>query len=237
MIPARYAATRFPFKLMQLIGDKSIIRHTYDNTLATELFDEVIVVTDSEIILKEIILNGGVAVMSKENHESGTDRIAEVAADIEADIILNVQGDEPFINKNALENLLLAFDDNEVMVASLMKPFTDLQIALNPNIVKVVVDKNSDSLIFTRSPIPFHRDKNIPITYNEHIGVYAFRKAALLHFVKLGESHLESLEKIECLRFLENNIKLRMVITSENMIKVDVPEDLEKAIKFYNNLQ
>ena len=235
MIPARYAATRFPFKLMQLIGDKSIIRHTYDNTLATKLFDDVIVVTDSEIILNEINSHGGNAVMSKGNHESGTDRIAEVAKEIDADIILNVQGDEPFVNKNSLGNLLTAFEDKEVMVASLMKPFADTQIAANSNIVKVIVDKNQDSLIFSRSPIPFHRDKNIAITYNEHIGVYAFRKSALLHFVTLGESYLESLEKIECLRFLEDNIKLRMITTNESMIKIDVPEDLEKAREFYNS--
>ena len=236
MIPARYAATRFPFKLMQLIGNKTIIRHTYENTLATGLFDEVIVVTDSQIIYDEIVSNGGTAAMSLKDHESGTDRIAEVAENIDADIILNVQGDEPFINKAALKSLLLAFNNNEVMVASLMKPFTDFETATNPNIVKVIVDKNSDSLIFSRSPVPFHRDKNISVTYNEHIGVYAFRKSALLKFVSLGESRLESIEKIECLRFLENNIKLRMVATNESMIKIDVPEDLEKAIAFYNRI-
>lgn len=236
IIPARYAATRFPFKLMQLIGNKTIIRHTYENTLATGLFDEVIVVTDSQIIYDEIISNGGTATMSLKDHESGTNRIAEVAENIDADIILNVQGDEPFINKAALKSLLLAFENNEVMVASLMKPFTDIETAMNPNIVKVIVDKNSDSLIFSRSPVPFHRDKNISVTYNEHIGVYAFRKSALLKFVSLGESRLESIEKIECLRFLENNIKLRMVLTNESMIKIDVPEDLEKAIEFYNSI-
>lgn len=236
MIPARFAATRFPYKLIQKIAGKSIITHTYENTLKTNLFDSVIVVTDSEVIFSEIENAGGEVYLSKLPHESGTDRIEEIARNIDADIILNVQGDEPFVNQVALKNLLDAFNDNEVQVASLMKPFVDIEKAQNPNIVKVVVDKNNDSIFFSRSPIPFYRDKTIDFIYNEHIGVYAFRKHALLKFVELEDGKLEAAEKIECLRFLENGIKLRMVITHENMIKIDVPEDLEKAIEYYNSL-
>jgi len=232
MIPGRYAATRFPFKLMQPLGNKTVIRHTYDNTLATGLFDEVIVVTDSDIIFNEITNNGGKAIMSIKAHESGSDRIAEAVENMDVDIILNVQGDEPFIDKSSLAKLLKAFDDENVHVASVMKPFTDLTLVNNTNFVKVVVDKNMESLLFSRSVIPFHRDQNIQPTYYEHIGVYAFRKAALLQFTKWEMTPLESIEKIECLRYLENGIKLKMVITDHAGVKIDVPEDLEKAEKF-----
>ncbi len=232
MIPGRYAATRFPFKLMQPLGNKTVIRHTYDNTVATGLFDEVIVVTDSDIIFNEITSNGGKAIMSIKSHESGSDRIAEAVENMDVDIILNVQGDEPFIDKASLAKLLDAFNDENVQVASVMKPFTDLSLVSNTNFVKVVVDKNMESLLFSRSVIPFHRDQEIQPVYYEHIGVYAFRKAALLQFTKWEMTPLESIEKIECLRYLENGIKLKMVITDHAGVKIDVPEDLEKAERF-----
>lgn len=229
MIPARYAATRFPFKLMQPLGNKTVIRHTYDNTLATRLFDEVIVVTDSETIFQEIIQNGGKAIMSINQHESGSDRIAEAILNIEADVVLNVQGDEPFVDKNTLEKLLDVFNDSNVNVASVMKKLTDKNLIDNPNYVKVVVDKNMRSLLFSRSPIPYHRDESITANYYEHIGVYAFRKQTLLQFTKWEMTPLESVEKIECLRYLENGIQLHMVLTDFNGVKIDVPEDLARA--------
>ncbi len=232
MIPGRYAATRFPFKLMQPLGNKTVIRHTYDNTIATGLFDEVFVITDSDIIFNEITNNGGKAIMSIKSHESGSDRIAEAVENMDVDIVLNVQGDEPFIDKSSLAKLLDAFDDEKIQVVSVMKPFTDLSLVSNTNFVKVVVDKNMESLLFSRSVIPFHRDKEIQPTYYEHIGVYAFRKAALLQFTKWEMTPLESVEKIECLRYLENGIKLKMVITDHAGVKIDVPEDLEKAEKY-----
>ena len=231
MIPARYAATRFPFKLMQILGDKPVIRHTYDNAVATGLFDDVIVVTDSEIIFNEITDNGGKAIMSIGNHESGTDRIAEAAQTIETDIILNVQGDEPFIDGELLGKLLNAFNDETVHVASVMKVFKDISLVSNPNYVKVVVDKNMRSLLFSRSVIPYHREQSLLPAYYEHIGVYAFRKQALLQFTKWEMTPLESLEKIECLRYLENGIPLKMILTEHAGVKIDVPEDLEKAEK------
>ena len=182
MIPARYAATRFPAKLMQLLKDKTVIRHTYDNTVATNLFDEVMVVTDSEIIFNEITQHGGKAIMSIKQHESGSDRIAEAIVNMHVDIVVNVQGDEPFVQKQPLEKLLKVFDDENVQVASLMQVLYDEKFINDPNYVKVAVDKNMNSLFFSRSVIPYARDKNVAVTYYEHIGVYAFRKQALLNF-------------------------------------------------------
>lgn len=234
VIPARYAATRFPYKLMQNLGEKTIIRHTHDNTLATGLFDEVFVVTDSEIIQKEIVSHGGNAIMSKKEHESGTDRIAEAVADMDVDIILNVQGDEPFIDKTTLGRLLSAFDDPDVQVASVMKKNYSKSDIANPNIVKVVVDGRFFSMYFSRSGIPFYREADDRAFFYEHIGVYAFRKAALLDFTNMPMTDLELAEKIECLRFLENGIRLKMIETTFTGVKIDVPEDLDKAIAYLN---
>ncbi len=229
MIPARYAATRFPGKLMQLLGGKPVIRHTYDATVATGLFDEVIVVTDSEIIFTEIMAAGGNAIMSKSEHESGSDRIAEAAADIDVDIIVNVQGDTPFVKIEPLKKLLLQFDDSSVQVASLMQVLTKQEEIEDPNFVKVTIDKNMNSLFFSRSVIPFPRDKNYLTTYYEHIGVYAFRKQALMSFTTWPVGALEAVEKIECLRYLENGIPLRMVVVDYMGVEIDTPEDLERA--------
>ncbi len=231
MIPARYAATRFPGKLMQLLGNKTVIRHTYDNTAATELFDDVFVVTDSEIIFNEITAHGGKAVMSKNEHESGSDRIAEAAADMFIDIIVNVQGDEPFVKREPLEKLLNVFDDQSVQVASLMQILKDQKLIEDPNYVKVAVDKNMNSLFFSRSVIPYPRDKNIAAVYYEHIGVYAFRKEALINFTNWEMTPLEAAEKIECLRYLENGIPLKMVVTEYMGVEIDTPDDLRKAAK------
>lgn len=229
MIPARYAATRFPAKLMQQLGNKSVIRHTYDNTMATGLFEDVYVVTDSDIIFKEITENGGKAVMSKKNHESGSDRIAEAIEDMDLDIVVNVQGDEPFVQREPLEKLLATFSDENVQVASLMQVLTEEKFIRDPNYVKVAVDKNFNSLFFSRSPIPYHRDKTITPVYYEHIGVYAFRKQALLNFTAWPMTPLEAAEKIECLRYLEHGISLKMVVTSYMGVEIDTPEDLERA--------
>lgn len=231
MIPARYAATRFPGKLMQILGTKSIIRHTYDNTVATGLFDEVVVVTDSPIIFEEIVSNGGKAVMSKKEHESGSDRIAEAVADMELDIVLNVQGDTPFVKKEPLEKLLNCFNDSTVQVASMMQVLSSQKEIDDPNFVKVAVDRNMNSLFFSRSVIPYPRDKHLPITYYEHIGVYAFRKQALLNFTQWPMTPLEAAEKVECLRYLEYGIPLKMIVVDYMGVEIDTPEDLDKAAK------
>ena len=231
MIPARYAATRFPAKLMQLLKDKTVIRHTYDNTVATGLFDEVMVVTDSEIIFNEIVSHGGKAKMSIKTHESGSDRIAEAVADMDVDIVVNVQGDEPFVQKEPLQKLLDTFTDEKVQVASLMQKLFDEKFINDPNYVKVAVDKNMNSLFFSRSVIPYPRDKNVSSIYYEHIGVYAFRKEALINFTNWPMTPLEAAEKVECLRYLENGVPLKMVVTQYMGVEIDTPEDLERAAK------
>ena len=200
LIPARYASTRFHAKLMQMLGNKTVILHTYDNTVATNLFNDVIVATDSEIIFNEIIQHGGKAVMSKRQHESGSDRIAEAIENIDVDIVVNVQGDEPFVKKEPLEKLLRVFEGEagkNVQVASLMQVLKDPVSISDPNYVKVVVDKNFNSLLFSRSIIPYPRSQDLPITFYEHIGVYAFRKQALLNFTDWPMTPLEAAEKIE----------------------------------------
>jgi 3-deoxy-D-manno-octulosonate cytidylyltransferase len=230
-IPARYAATRFPAKLMQLLGNKSVIRHTYDNTKATGLFDEVYVVTDSEIIFNEIVGNGGKAIMSKRSHESGSDRIAEAIVDLDIDIVVNVQGDEPFVKKEPLQKVIDVFADETVQVSSLMQVLTNPQLIEDPNYVKVAVNNKMNALFFSRSVIPYPRDKEAVANYYEHIGVYAFKKQALLNFTNWPMSPLEAAEKIECLRYLENGVSIRMVVTEYMGVEIDTPEDLIKAAK------
>ena len=230
-IPARYAATRFPAKLMQTLGDKTVIRHTYDNTVATGLFDSVYVVTDSEIIFNEITQHGGNAIMSKRSHESGSDRIAEAVQDLDIDIVVNVQGDEPFVKREPLEKVIAVFSDAKVQVASLMQVLTDTTLIQDPNYVKVAVDKNNNALFFSRSVIPYPRSTDSPITYYEHIGVYAFQKQALLNFTNWPMSPLEAAEKIECLRYLENGVSIKMVVTEYMGVEIDTPADLIKAAK------
>lgn len=234
-IPARYAATRFPAKLMQVLGNKPVIRHTYDNTLATGLFDEVYVVTDSDIIYEEIASNGGKAIMSKKQHESGSDRIAEAVADMDIDIVVNVQGDEPFVQRAPLEKLLHVFEGESggsVKVASLMQVLKEQALIQDPNYVKVVVDRNSNALLFSRSVIPYPRSTDVAITYFEHIGVYAFRKEALISFTNWPMTILEAAEKIECLRYLEYGIPIKMVLTGYMGVEIDTPEDLKRAEQY-----
>jgi 3-deoxy-manno-octulosonate cytidylyltransferase (CMP-KDO synthetase) len=229
LIPARFDATRFRGKLMAELKGKSVIRHTYDATVNTSLFDEVAVVTDSNVIYDEIMNRGGKAIMSQKQHESGSDRIAEAAENMDGDIIVNVQGDTPFVKREPLEKLLAQFSDRTVEVASLMQSLTDEKLIGDPNYVKVAVDKNMNSLFFSRSVIPYPRNKDLPVSYYEHIGVYAFRKQALINFTKWPVTPLENAEKIECLRYLENGIPLRMVITDYMGVEIDTPEDLERA--------
>lgn len=231
MIPARYAASRFPGKLMKTLGNKSVILHTHDNTLATGLFDEVWVVTDSDVIYNEITSHGGRAKMSVKEHESGSDRIAEAVENMDVDIIVNVQGDTPFVQREALKQLIDLFNDDAVQVASMMRPLREKELIENPNLVKVVVDKNMNSLLFSRSVIPYPRNTQINIVHHEHIGIYAFTKKALLNFTKWPLTPLEDAEKIECLRFLEHGIPLRMTVVDYQGVGIDTPEDLKRAVE------
>ncbi|MEJ0082869.1 MAG: 3-deoxy-manno-octulosonate cytidylyltransferase [Puia sp.] len=232
MIPARYASTRFPAKLMQLLGNKTVIRHTYDNTVKTGLFDKVIVVTDSPVIFEEIKSNGGDVMMSIKTHESGSDRIAEAVENLDTEIVVNVQGDEPFVQKAPLEKLLAVFrQDENVQVASLMQVIKNKKNVDDPNFVKVAVDLQMNALFFSRSVIPYPRDQSLPINYYEHIGVYAFKKQALMNFTRWPVTALEAAEKIECLRYLEHGITLKMVLTDYMGIEIDTPDDLKLAIQ------
>lgn len=228
LIPARYAATRFPAKLMQLIGDKPVIRFTYDQVVSMGLFDEVIVVTDSDIIFQEIRAHGGHAVMSKKEHESGSDRIAEAVAGMDVDVIINVQGDEPFIQREPLEKLLRLFDDETVQVGSLMRTISAAE-AEDPNMVKVVTDLSGNALYFSRSPIPYPRSGDFQAGYNLHVGVYGYRKQALMAFTGWAPSPAEQTEKLEQLRYLEHGVKIRMASTTHTTIAIDTPGDLERA--------
>ena len=232
VIPARYASTRFPAKLMQDLGGKTVILRTYEAAIATHLFDDVFVVTDSDLIFDEIISNGGKAIMSIKEHESGSDRIAEAIENLEVEIVVNVQGDEPFINKEPLEKVIEVFKNDaskKVDLASLMTEIKDEEEINNPNNVKVVVDQNNFALYFSRSVIPFPREKNVGLTYYKHIGIYAFRKQALLDFYSLPMKSLEASEKLEQLRYLEYGKRIKMVQTNHVGIGIDTIEDLEKA--------
>lgn len=232
MIPARYSASRFPGKLMQDLNGKPVILRTYEATVATNLFDDVFVVTDSAIIYDTIVNNGGKAIMSVKEHSSGSDRIAEAVEHLDVDVVINVQGDEPFTDKMSLEKLIAVFksdDKKEVDLASLMVHITDKDEIANPNTVKVIIDTFDFALYFSRSPIPYLRDASIDVKYYKHKGVYAFRKEALLDFYRLPMLTLEGAEKLEQLRYLEYGKRIKMVETDIQGIEIDTPEDLERA--------
>ena len=233
VIPARYNSTRFPGKMMEILGNRTIITTTYQNVLETGLFDEVFVATDSELIFDEISKNGGKAVMTGE-HETGSDRIAEAVQNIDCDIVINVQGDEPFLKKEPLKQLIDVFYKDEkkkISLASLKIQLRESEEIRNSNNVKVITDNNGFALYFSRSVIPFQRELSYDVTYYKHIGVYAFRKEALLKFSSLEMTPLEISEKLEQLRYLENGMKIKMVETDFVGIGIDTPEDLEKAKK------
>ena len=237
MIPARYAASRFPGKLMQDLNGKTVIQRTYEAAVSTGLFNDVFVVTDSDIIYNEITSQGGKAIMSKKEHECGSDRIAEAVEHMDVDIVVNVQGDEPFTDKESLKDVLNVFyqdDADKIDLASLMKVIKDNDEITNPNSVKVIVDENNFALYFSRSPIPYPRDQDVDTTYYKHKGIYAFRKEALLDFYKLPMGRLEASEKIECIRYLENGKNIKMVETSATSVEIDTPEDLENAKRILN---
>jgi 3-deoxy-manno-octulosonate cytidylyltransferase (CMP-KDO synthetase) len=236
MIPARYGASRFPAKLMQNLAGKTVILRTYEATVATNLFDEVYVVTDSEIIYNEIVNHGGKAIMSIKEHQSGSDRIAEAVEHLDIDIVVNVQGDEPFTERESLEKVLEVFKNDhnhDIDLASLMVEIHDWDEISNPNTVKVIVDQNNFALYFSRSPIPFPRDKEAGARYFKHKGIYAFRKQALIDFYNLPMQFLEATEKIECIRYLEYGKRIKMVETTIEGVEIDTPEDLERAKRLW----
>ena len=217
---------------MAKLGKQSVILTTYKNTVKTKLFDDVFVVTDSEAIFDEIILNGGKAIMSENDHQTGSDRIAEAVENLECDVVVNVQGDEPFVKKEALQKLVDAYKNDlneEISLATLAQEITDEEEIENPNSVKVNWDINNFALYFSRSPIPYPRETNFRARYFQHIGIYAFRKTALLKFSKLPMLQNERAEKLEQLRYLEYGMKIKVLETNYMGIGIDSPEDLERA--------
>jgi 3-deoxy-manno-octulosonate cytidylyltransferase (CMP-KDO synthetase) len=237
MIPARYNSERLPGKLMMDLGGIPLILRTYNSAKKSGLFNEVYVITDSKIIFELIKKNGGIAFMSSKKHDSGSDRIAEFANDIEADLILNVQGDEPFIDKPSLKKLIGIFNNDsqcKIELASLMQTINNKDEISNPNNVKVVVSKDNYALYFSRSVIPYNRSSDSKIKYYKHIGVYAFRKDSLIDFYKSKSSSLEKSEKLEQLRYLDNGKKIKMVNTDYKGYGIDVMEDLINARKMIN---
>jgi 3-deoxy-manno-octulosonate cytidylyltransferase (CMP-KDO synthetase) len=233
LIPARYASTRLPAKLVQDLGGKSVIQRTYLSTVATGVFDEVWVVTDHEVIQNQILELGGNVFSSQVEHQSGSDRIAEALSVIDGELIVNVQGDEPFQDQKSLSDLVRVFDEEKVNIATLMTRINAAE-AENPNVVKVLTDNTSNAIYFSRSPIPYNREKKVDIPYWKHIGIYAYRRAALLNFTTLLKGTLESIEMLEQLRFLENGFKIRMVETDHLPVAIDTLDDLTKARKELN---
>jgi 3-deoxy-manno-octulosonate cytidylyltransferase (CMP-KDO synthetase) len=235
LIPARYASTRLPAKLVQDLGGLSVIQRTYLSTLATGVFDEVWVVTDHSLIKTQILAVGGNVVLSKKEHESGSDRIAEALEEVEADLIVNVQGDEPFQDAQTLRDLVSVFSNPAVEVASLMC-ILDADQVQNPNFVKVVVDENRRAIYFSRSPIPFNRQGD-SLAYWKHIGVYAFRREMLLKFTQWPKGYLEQIEVLEQLRLVEKGVSIQMVETLHQAIAIDTQEDLDRARKYFDSNQ
>ncbi|WP_442266934.1 3-deoxy-manno-octulosonate cytidylyltransferase [Tenacibaculum sp. ZS6-P6] len=236
MIPARFNASRFPGKLMKDLAGKPVILRTYESALHTKLFDDVYVVTDSDVIYDVIKAADGKVIMSKKEHDCGSDRIAEAVEDLDVDIVINVQGDEPFIDEVSLRKLIEVFKDDvnkTIDLASLKVKMNTLEDIENPNNVKVITDQNNFAIYFSRSVIPYHRDQTLKVNYFKHKGVYAFRKNALMDFYNTPMTPLEAAEKIEAIRYLEVGKKIKMIETSVESIGIDTPEDLEKAKKLF----
>ena len=231
-IPARYAASRFPGKLLADLCGKPVIQHTYEKVQKSGLFNSVIIVTDSSEIESVVLDFGGDVVRSKKDHQCGSDRIAEAVFNLDVDIVINVQGDEPFINPEGLASLIEVFKSDvkkEIDLASLMIP---ISVGINnPNVVKVITDLSSRALYFSRSAIPHRRLKRINATVYKHVGVYAFRKSALIDFYENSPTPLELAEQIEAIRYLEMGKTIQMVKTKFDGVGIDIPEDLERAKK------
>ena len=234
-IPARLNSSRLPKKLLRDICGKTLITRTYEATVNSNLFDDVLVITNSSEIIAELESSKVKYIFDNANYQTGTDRIAGVASKIEADIIINVQGDEPFINSNTIESILNTFKhdkENNIKIVSVMTPIKDDQELKSPNNVKVFTDVSNNAIYFSRHPIPFKIDLNISKAH-KHVGIYAFRKKSLIEFAKLNVGELESSEKIEALRLIENDIKIKMINSNDTFIGIDTEEDIQKAIKIF----
>jgi 3-deoxy-manno-octulosonate cytidylyltransferase (CMP-KDO synthetase) len=251
VIPARYASTRFPGKPLALLKGIPIIQHVYQNSLNAKLASEVIVATDSETIFETVMSFGGRSVITSPDHQSGTDRIAEVAAAMNCDIMVNVQGDEPLIRPEMIDAVISVLDDNRASLGTLAIPIRDSREIFDPNVVKVVFDHEGFAWYFSRAPIPYHRDEwNDPFTQNrglraksdlvvrdcfKHIGIYSYRRDVLLKLSSLPPARLEMIEKLEQLRAIENGFRIKVRQTSFETIGVDTPQDLERVEQCLNS--
>ena len=241
IIPARYASTRFPGKPLAILGGKTVIQRVYEQ--ASSVLEEAYVATDDERILQVVEQFGGRAVMTRADHKSGTDRIEEAAEKIgtDADVIINVQGDEPFIQPSQIETLMRLFDNPTTQIGTLGKRFDSIEATLNPNSPKIVTDLQGFALYFSRSIIPFVRGKEQTewlksYPFLKHLGLYAYRREVLHEVTQLPQSHLELAESLEQLRWLENGYRIRVGLTDVETVGIDTPEDLKRAEEFLNHM-
>ena len=241
IIPARYASTRFPGKPLAVLGGKTVIQRVYEQ--ASSVLEEAYVATDDERIFDAVEAFGGRAVMTRADHKSGTDRIEEAAEKIgtNADVIINIQGDEPFIQKSQIETLMQLFEVPETQIGTLGKRFETIDAALNPNSPKIVTDLQGFALYFSRSIIPFVRGQEQAVWFEKypflkHLGLYAYRREVLREVTKLPQSPLEIAESLEQLRWLENGYRIRVGITDVETVGIDTPEDLQRAEEFLKTI-
>ena len=242
VIPARLDSSRLPKKVLLDLNGKTVLQRVYEQCLKVKNVDEVYIATDSLEIKEVCETFTNKVIITKSTHQSGTDRIGEAISSIDCDIVINVQGDEPFIEPSLIEALVNSFSNSEISMSSAMSKINNVKDLQNTNIVKVVTDLHNNALFFSRSLIPFPRDVKEISTANEvleesqffrHIGIYGYRKDFLLHFVNLEQSYLEKVEKLEQLRALENGFKIKMIEASSSLIGIDTQEDYEEALKKY----
>lgn len=229
IIPARYASTRLPGKPLADINGKPMIQWVYENSIKSNL-DRVVVATDNELVFNAVKNFGGEVMMTSKDHLNGSSRLAEVASKIEADIIVNIQGDEPLISGKVIDKVLEAFDGKETKMATLKTKLELKEDIENPNTVKVITDRNDDAIYFSRTPLPYMRE-DIPMDFYKHIGIYGYTKEFLLNYIKMEPTKLELAESLEQLRVIENGYKIKVYEISENLVGVDTQEDLEKVRK------
>ncbi len=242
VIPARYDSTRFPGKPIAPLKGKPLIQHVYENSKAAAYAHDVIVATDSETIFERVLSFGGKAVMTSSEHTSGTDRVAEVARDMECDIIVNVQGDEPLIRPQMIDDTINILSDGSADIGTLVKKVEEPGEILDPNVVKAAFSEDGFALYFSRAPIPYHRDEwkdldkfkvqSSRFKVFKHIGIYSYRRDVLLRLTDMKPSRLEEIEKLEQLRALENGFRIKVKETSFETIGVDSPQDLERVEKW-----
>lgn len=235
IIPARYASTRFPAKPLIDIAGKTMIQRVYEQAKQCTLFSKIIVATDDDKIYDHVLQIGGDVMMTSTTHQNGTERCAEVIENLsdQFDIIINIQGDEPFVDPALFTILIQAFKDPQIQIATLIKPIIDKAYIDNPNIIKVVKSVTNKALYFSRAAIPFQRNEAAKIQFYKHIGLYAYRKEVLLEIVKLGAGVYEQIEMLEQLRWLENNYPIHLIETDLEADSIDVPADLDRLLKKY----